>query len=85
MPKTVRDLVAVTGLCKESIYAGIKTGEVPGYYIGGRVTVPDEAFEDFVHGRWSPKPRPLFPNGITANPQVNATLVQPRDLIRKVG
>lgn len=69
MPKNVRDLIAVTGLCKETIYAGIRTGELPGYRVGSTYTIPDEAFEDFIHGRWVPKPRPYFAEPVKPLPQ----------------
>ncbi|MGC4107031.1 MAG: helix-turn-helix domain-containing protein [Thermomicrobiales bacterium] len=59
MPKKVSDLIRVTGLDKHTIYAGIQRGELPGYKIGGSYTIPDEAFEDFLRGRWSPTPRPV--------------------------
>ena len=78
MARNVKDLMRATGLCEGSVYAGIRTGELPGYYVGRKVFIPDEAFEDFIHGRWVPKPRPIFPNGVKPLPQSS-------DFIRKVG
>lgn len=78
MPRTIKDLVEATGLERHTVSAGIRSGELPGYFIGRKATIPDEAFEDFIHGRWVPKPRPLFPNGVQP-------LVKSSDFIRKVG
>lgn len=61
MPRTVADLMAVTGLSKNSVYAAIKTGQLPGYHIGKRVVIPGEAFEAFCRGEWQPAPKPMAP------------------------
>lgn len=78
MARTARDLKELTGLGINSVYAGIKTGELPGYYVGSRVVIPDEAFEAFKRGEWVPKPRPYFANPVRALPQ-------PEDLLKRVG
>lgn len=59
-PKTVHDLMQVTGLGRESVKAGIRTGELPGHKVGSRYVVPHEAFTAFCEGRWTPNPRPYF-------------------------
>lgn len=60
MAKGVKDLMAATGLGRDLVKSAIRTGELPGYHVNSRYTVPDEAFDDFIHGRWTPKPRPYF-------------------------
>lgn len=67
-PKTVDDLRQVTGLGKDLVRAGIRAGELPGYVVGSRFVIPADAFDDFVHGRWVPKPRPVLPAPATPLP-----------------
>lgn len=50
----VRDLCAVTGLGKASVYEGIEKGELPGYKAGNRYVIPGPAFREFCEGRWVP-------------------------------
>ena len=52
----VRDLQAVTGLGKQTIYAAIEAGELPGYKAGTRYVVPGPAFRAFCEGTWVPLP-----------------------------
>jgi len=59
-PKGVKDLMAVTGLCRPTVCAAIRTGELPGYKVGERYVIPHQAFEDFIHGRWIPMHRHIF-------------------------
>ena len=50
----VRDLCAVTGLGKATVYEAIEAGELPGYKAGNRYVIPGEAFRSFCEGRWIP-------------------------------
>lgn len=59
--KTVADLQAVTGLGRYAVIEGIKRGELPGYKVGARYTIPSEAFQRFVRGEWQPDPKPITP------------------------
>ena len=61
MAKTVKDLMTVSGLGRDATKAAIRNGQLPGYVVGSRYVVPDEAFEDFCHGRWTPTPQPVTP------------------------
>lgn len=54
MPRGVKDLQRVTGLGRDLVKAGILSGQLPGYRVNTRFIVPDEAFDDFLHGRWTP-------------------------------
>ena len=67
-PKGVADLMEITGLSRNSVVAGIKAGELPGYKVGSVYRVPAEAFERFRRGEWQPHPRRLFPEGVHALP-----------------
>jgi len=81
-PKTVADLMEVTGLGRDSVRAAIRTGSLPGYYVmsdgrdRGVYVIPGDAFEDFKHGRWVATHRPIFTEPITPLPQ-------PEDLMRR--
>lgn len=59
-PATVSDLVRVTGLGRDTVYAAIRSGELPGYFVGGRYVVPRAAFEAFCRGEWMPQPKPVL-------------------------
>lgn len=59
-PKTVGDLMAVTGLGEALVRAGIRSGALPGYMVGTRYVIPHEAFALFCEGRWVPQHRPIF-------------------------
>lgn len=59
-PKTVADLMDVTGLGRDSVRAAIRTGELPGHYVAGRYVIPGEAFDRFCRGEWVPQVRPVF-------------------------
>ncbi len=63
-PKTVADLMTVTGLGRDSVRAAIRTGQLPGYYLGhgsrGHYVIPNEAFAAFCAGTWVPVHRPVF-------------------------
>lgn len=48
----VRDLCAISGLSKPSVYDGIEKGELPGYKIGNRYVIPGPAFRAFAEGTW---------------------------------
>lgn len=61
----VRRLMGATGLGRETVKAAIRTGELPGYLVGSRYTVPREAFERFCRGEWVRDPRPIFTQPIT--------------------
>lgn len=76
-PKTVDDLVRVSGLGKDLVKAAMCSGELPGYRVGTRYLCPAEAFDDFLHGRWKPIPRPVLAEPATPLPQ-------PTDLIRSM-
>lgn len=65
MAKSVKDLMVLTGIGRDSVYAGIRCGELPGYYVGKRVVIPEEAFERFARGEWTPTPRPYFAQPVT--------------------
>lgn len=64
-PRTVADLMRVTGLGRETVRTCIRTGELPGYHARGRYTVPAEAFDRFCRGEWVPQHRPVFTEHIT--------------------
>lgn len=72
--RTVADLAAATGLDRKTVIAAIISGELPGYKAGARYVIPGEAFEDFLHGRWEPRPRRLFADAIRPQPQAVAYL-----------
>jgi len=78
MAKSAKDLMRVTGLSETSVYLALELGELPGYRVGRRWVITDDAFDDFCHGRWQPKPKNPFPHGIKP-------LKQPTELIRKIG
>lgn len=59
-PKTVRDLMAVTGFSEQLVRAAIRSGELPGYVAGTRFTIPADAFDAFCRGEWKPQPRPVL-------------------------
>lgn len=69
-PKTVADLVRVTGLNKDTIKACIRTGTLPGYYTGTRYVIPSEAFDRFCRGEWVPQFRPVFTQEIKPIPSL---------------
>jgi hypothetical protein len=82
-PKTVADLMAVTGLGRDAVKAAIRTGELPGFYVRsasssgrGRYVVPAQAFDDFCRGVWVPQRRPVFTEPIRPLPQ-------PGDLVKR--
>lgn len=56
----VKHLMRVTGLGRETVKAAIRTGELPGYLVGHRYTVPEDAFRAFCEGRWVATIRPIF-------------------------
>ena len=64
MPKTVKDLIAATGLSEPTVLTALACGELPGYRVGKRWVVPDEAFELFCRGEWQPQTRNPFPEGV---------------------
>lgn len=49
-----RDLCALTGLGKASVYEAIEKGQLPGYKAGSRYVIPGPAFRDFAEGKWVP-------------------------------
>lgn len=59
-PATVADLVRVTGLGRDTVYAAIRAGELPGYVIGNRFVVPRDAFNAFCVGTWVSQPQPVL-------------------------
>lgn len=65
-----KDLMAITGLGRETVKACIRTGSLPGYLAGRTYVVPVEAFEAFKRGEWVPQHRPIFSEQITAKPQM---------------
>jgi len=58
--KGVEYLRAATGLGRDTVYAAIRSGELPGAHVGDRYIVPEEAFRAFVEGRWIPIPHPVL-------------------------
>jgi excisionase family DNA binding protein len=66
------DLVEATGLNRETVKAYIRSGQLPGYVVGRSYIVPAEAFDDFIHGRWEPRVRP-----------VKVEPIKPKDFIRQ--
>jgi excisionase family DNA binding protein len=46
------------GVCEKTLRLAFHRGEIPGYQLGNRIVIPRPAFEDFMHGRWSPEYRP---------------------------
>ncbi|MGB3327553.1 MAG: helix-turn-helix domain-containing protein [Thermomicrobiales bacterium] len=75
MARSVKDLMRAAGISERTAYAAIKRGELPGYYVGRKVVIPEEAFQAFIQGRWTPSPRPLAIKPV----------VQSSSLLRKVG
>lgn len=69
-PKTVADLQRVTGLGRDLVKAGIRSGELPGLVVGTRYVIPAEAFSRFCRGEWSPNPRPVLAQPVTVIPQM---------------
>lgn len=55
-----RDLMAATGLGRDTVKAAIRSGELPGYLVGRTYVVPEDAFQAFCEGRWTPVPRPVL-------------------------
>lgn len=76
-PKSLDELLAIVGVDRDVATAAILAGELPGYKVGRRWVIPAAAFEDFRHGRWIPRPRPIL-----AQPQ---PLPEPTDFIRRKG
>lgn len=74
-PKTVEDMVRVTGLGKDLVKAGIRSGELPGVVVGTRYVIPAEAFQRLCRGEWTPNPHPILRQSVTVVPQ-------PTNLIR---
>jgi len=74
-PKTVADLMTVTGLGRDTVRAAIRTGALPGYYVQsnpgnrGHYVIPADAFEAFCNGTWQPQLRPIVPQPIRPLPQ----------------
>lgn len=75
-PKTVADLMAITGLGRDTVRAAIRTGALPGYYVQsnprknrGHYVIPADAFEAFCNGTWQPQYRPITPTPIKPLPQ----------------
>jgi excisionase family DNA binding protein len=58
---TLDDLMRVTGLCRTTTKQAVRNGELPGYKVGARYVIPDEAFDRFCRGDWTPTPRPVTP------------------------
>jgi hypothetical protein len=79
-PKTVADLMRVTGLGDVAVRAAIRTGQLPGYYVGrgsrGQYVIPGEAFAAFCAGTWVPQLRPLFTESIRPLPR-------PEDMVKQ--
>jgi excisionase family DNA binding protein len=47
---TVRDVIAMTGLSENSVYSGIKKGEIPSIKIGRRILIPKRKFDEMLDG-----------------------------------
>lgn len=64
-PKTLQDLMTVTGLGKYAVKSAIRNGQLPGYKTGRFYVVPADAFAAFCNGTWVPrelpKPEPIRP------------------------
>lgn len=48
---TVAQVSELLGLCRNSVYSGIRRGQIPALRIGRRVLVPAGALEAFLAGR----------------------------------
>jgi hypothetical protein len=87
-PKTIADLMEVTGLGRDTVRAAIRTGSLPGYYVThdgsgrGQYVIPHQAFEDFCKGIWVPSHRPVFTENIRPLPQPEPA-PQPDDYIKR--
>jgi len=61
-PATVAELMAATGLGRDSVRRAIREGQLPGRLIGRRYVITRGEFDAFVEGRWQPKPvEPIRP------------------------
>jgi excisionase family DNA binding protein len=58
--KGVEYLRKATGLGRDTVYAAIRSGELPGNHVGDRYIVPEEAFRAFCRGEWIPIPHPVL-------------------------
>ena len=47
----VRDVADALGLSTTRTYALIATGQIPATRIGGRIAIPAEAWQSWLHGR----------------------------------
>lgn len=58
-PYTVNDLCRVTGWSRNTVYAALEAGHLPGYRAGqgSRWFVPANAFRALCDGTWEPRPR----------------------------
>lgn len=60
MPRTIADLMKATGLGRDATRQAVRNGELPGYVVGSRYVIPDDAFDRFCRGEWTPQPRQVI-------------------------
>lgn len=66
-PYTVADLMEVTGWSRNTVYAAMQAGTLPGYQSGpgGKYFVPPEAFRALCAGKWRSQPREITVTNIS--------------------
>lgn len=73
-PKSLQDLMDVTGLGEYAVKSAIRNGTAPGYKVGRFYVIPHDAFVAFCRGEWQPLPPP---------PRETVRLIAPPQLLKR--
>ncbi len=81
--KSLEDLMRATGPSRDLCKSGILSGQLPGYKVGTRWTIPADAFDDLCRGRWVPHHRTFVE--VVTPPSESDTPPTAPDFIKKRG
>lgn len=81
-PATIKDLMLITGLGRETVKALIRTGHLPGQKLGQRYVIPRGEFDAFYEGRWESKAKPIEPVKAPQEPE-KPTTKKPTDFVTR--
>ena len=70
-PRTVADLVRVTGLADATVKALVREGTLPGYKLGKKYVVPAGGYRALLAGTWKAQPREVVITNISPIRTVN--------------
>lgn len=51
---SVEEAYPLSGLSRNTFYAGVNNGEIPSIRVGKRILIPSSAFEAWLDGNWQP-------------------------------